>query len=233
MVQANQTELLGNKSFLTVGVERSESLVPVGGGVKYACSLYFRREYLGLDEAFMFPLLTGEGQGEVSSRVEKFKSLEEVKTNPSLFTPHSSRHCLEVYKFSSLGEVDVVEKLNSGKVEKELKIYSTFPQENDCPYRAPLAPCGRGQDFELSVAKLRNPGEGYFPSVHNQPALQFAKTHPSLLTPHSSLKFLITWSPDYLITLSTLPSPFTPHASPRYHPPNLPHKGGKIAPFPR
>ena len=115
---------------------------------------------MGLDEAFLFPLLTGEGQGEVSSRVEKFKSLEEV---------------------------DVVEELNSGKVEKELKIYSTFPQENDCPYRAPLAPCGRGQDFELSVAKLRNPGEGYFPSVHNQPALQFAKTHPSLLTPHSSL----------------------------------------------
>ena len=34
MVQTNQTELLGNKSFLTVGVERSESLVPVGGGGK-------------------------------------------------------------------------------------------------------------------------------------------------------------------------------------------------------
>lgn len=115
---------------------------------------------MGLDEAFLFPLLTGEGQGEVSSRVEKFKSLEEVKTNPSLFTPHSSRHCLEVYKFSSLGEVNVVEELNSGKVEKELKIYSTFPQEND------------------------------FPSVHNQPALQFPKTHPSLLTPHASLKFI-------------------------------------------
>ena len=168
MVQANQTELLGNKSFLTVGVERPESLMPVGGGVRLACSLHFRREYLGLDEAFLFPLLTGEGQGEVSSRVEKFKSLEEVKTNPSLFTPHSSRHCLEVYKFSSLGEVNVVEELNSGKVEKELKIYSTFPQEND------------------------------FPSVHNQPSLQFAKTYPSLLTPHSSLKFLITWSPRHL-----------------------------------
>ena len=105
---------------------------------------------------------------------------------------------LEVDKLSSLEEVDVVEELKSGKVEKELKIYSTFPQENDCPYRAPLAPCGRGQDFELSVAKLRNPGEEYFPSVHNQPALQFAKTHPSLLTPHSSLKFLITWSPRHL-----------------------------------
>ena len=90
MVQTNQTELLGNKSFLTVGVERSESLVPVGGGVRLACSLHFRREYLGLDEAFLFPLLTGEGQGEVSSRVEKFKSLEEVKTHPSLLTPHSS-----------------------------------------------------------------------------------------------------------------------------------------------
>ena len=115
---------------------------------------------MGLDEAFLFPLLTGEGQGEVSSRVEKFKSLEEV---------------------------DVVEELNSGKVEKELKIYSTFPQENDCPYRAPLAPCGRGQDFELSVAKLRNPGEGSLPGVHTQPSLQITKTSASLLTPHSSL----------------------------------------------
>ena len=88
MVQANQTELLGNNSFLTVGVERPESLMPVGG--RLACSLHFRREYLGLDEAFLFPLLTGEGQGEVSSRVEKFKSLEEVKTHPSLLTPHAS-----------------------------------------------------------------------------------------------------------------------------------------------
>ena len=169
MVQANQTELLGNKSFLTVEVERPESLMPVGGGVRLACSL-----------PFLFPLLTGEGQGEVSSRVEKFKSLEEVKTNPSLFTPHSSRHCLEVYKFSSLGEVNVVEELNSGKVEKELKIYSTFPQENDCPYRAPLAPCGRGQDFELSVAKLRNPGEGSVAYAHNQAV-------NNLITPHNSL----------------------------------------------
>ena len=41
MVQTNQTELLGNKSFLTVEVERPESLMPVGGGVKYACSLRF------------------------------------------------------------------------------------------------------------------------------------------------------------------------------------------------
>ena len=139
---------------------------------------------MGLDEAFLFPLLTGEGQGEVSSRVEKFKSLEEVKTNPSLFTPHSSRHCLEVYKFSSLNEVNVVEKLNSGKVEKELKIYSTFPQENDCPYRAPLAPCGRGQDFEL--IKLRNPGEGSVAGVHTQHVLQFLKTHPSRFTPYTS-----------------------------------------------
>ena len=33
MVQpTNQTELLGNKSFLTVEVERPESLMPVGGG---------------------------------------------------------------------------------------------------------------------------------------------------------------------------------------------------------
>ena len=169
---------------LLLCLEWPEIVAPVGGGVKYACSLHFRREYLGLDEAFLFPLLTGEGQGEVSSRVEKFKSLEEVKTHPSLFTPHSSRHCLEVYKFSSLGEVDVVEKLKSGKVEKELKIYSTFPQENDCPYRAPLAPCGRGQDFEFS--KLRNPGEGSLSGVHNQPALQFPKTHPSRFTPYTS-----------------------------------------------
>ena len=145
---------------------------------------------MGLDEAFLFPLLTGEGQGEVSSRVEKFKSLEEVKTNPSLFTPHSSRHCLEVYKFSSLGEVDVVEKLKSGKVEKNLKIYSAFPEANNCLYIEPLAPCGRGQDFEFS--ELRNPGEGSLPGVHNQHVLQFLKTHPSLLTPQASLKFLIT-----------------------------------------
>ena len=112
---------------------------------------------MGLDEAFMFPLLTGEGQGEVSSRVEKFKSLEEV---------------------------DVVEKLNSGKVEKELKIYSAFPEANNCLYIEPLAPCGRGQDFEFS--KLRNPGEWSLPGVHNQPALQFPKTHPSRFTPYTS-----------------------------------------------
>ena len=140
MVQANQTELLGNKSFLTVGVERPESLMPVGGGVKYACSLPF-------------------GDGVFS---------------------------LEVYKFISLEEV-VVEELNSGKVEKKLKIYSAFPEANNCLYIEPLAPCGRGQDFELSAAKLRNPGEGSLPGVHNQHALQFPKTHPSRFTPHASL----------------------------------------------
>ena len=43
-----------------------------------------------------------------------------------------------------------------------------------------LAACGRGQDFVLSAAKLRNPGEGSVAYAHNQAV-------NNLITPHNSL----------------------------------------------